>query len=92
MFPSRAHARSKEVVHYISGIICLHACTACISMNTISRLSDALHFKPTRSIATPLKEVSNLSSPPKGLFERAIERESTSVGRLSNNWEETGSH
>ena len=42
--------------------------------------------RPTLSIGTPLRELSNLSSPPAGLFESEMERESASLGRLSRIW------
>lgn len=39
--------------------------------------------RPTLEMGTPLRELSNLSSPPNGLFERTMPRESASLGKLS---------
>lgn len=42
-----------------------------------------VYLRPTLVIGTPVRELNNLSSPPKGLFESMTDRESTSLGRFS---------
>ena len=43
-----------------------------------------LYRRPTFDIGIPSNELKSLSSPPEGLLDNTIERESVSLGRLSS--------